>query len=425
MKKFLIFLSVISLIICSAEAKDYVKMQVKEMKHAQKYSTTKNVLQNKTQPEKNIVANVKNIKDPKIMKFNNHDDINKNQYDEKIKKDDTKYEVYAKQLSKKHSKYYTTQADAEDFYKIYRVAEKLIRANNLDYMNWRICIKKDVNEVNAYSDGSNLITITTSMYDSFFNNDDAMAFIIGHEMGHILLGHSKRSAQLLKKMEREKQLAKTGNYVAGLAYQGMMRKYLIDSKNMEYAADVEGAKLALHAGYNLNNASDVIAFFSTTDIDRDFRKDHPSSDKRLENIKENSKFFPEEWKKTGEYNIYNSEVLPVQLSSDRKSIVISAPQNKLNPDRYYNPETMNELYARLGYMYYKNGQFEKSLEYFGELFKIDETNAPAYLYASYASEYLYKNTNNTKYLNLAKEYANKALSLDSKNNYMKEQVDNL
>ena len=142
------------------QAKDYAKMQIKEMKHAQKYATTKKVLQNNNQKIGQIAPTYSvNIKDPHIMKFGEYEKISKAKYDEKLKKDEAKYEEYAIQLGKKHSKYYTTQADAEDFYKIYRVAEKIIRANKLDYMNWRICIKKSVDEQNAYSDGSNLIVI--------------------------------------------------------------------------------------------------------------------------------------------------------------------------------------------------------------------------------------------------------------------------
>ena len=225
-------------------------------------------------------------------------------------------------------------------------------------------------------------------------------------------------------MQREQKSAKKGDYIAAAIYLGMKKKYLIDSKNMEYVADVEGAKLAMHAGYSLNNGADVLKFLSLYDIDAEYKRTHPYSDKRLENLRENAKYFPVDWKDMGEYDIYNSEVLPVQLSSDRKSIVICAPE-KRNTNNYYNPETMPEVYARFGYMYYVNGEFEKSVEYFNELFKIDQTNAPAYLYASYASEYLYKNTGDSKFLNQAKEFANKAYSLDSKNKYIKEQVEAL
>ena len=418
----------LALVICSQYvlAKDYAKLQIKEMKHAQKYATTQKVLQSNNQKVGQISPKYTGaIKDPHIMKFGNYEKISKSKYDEKLKKDEAKYEEYAVQLGKKHSKYYTTQADAEDFYKIYRVAEKIIRANKLDYMNWRISLKKSVDEQNAYSDGSNLIVITTSLYDTFKNNDDALAMVIGHEMGHALLGHWKRSNQLFVIMNRQKALAKSGNYISALAYQGMKRKYIIDSKNMEFAADVEGAKLAMHAGYSLDNGADVLKFLSLHDIDSEYRSTHPFGDKRLENLRENAKYFPVDWKDMGEYEIYNSEVLPVQLSSDRKSIVITSSANKHSGNNYYSPETMPEVYARFGYMYYVNGEFEKSIEYFNNLFKIDQTNAPAYLYASYASEYLYKNTGDSKFLNQAKEFANKAYSLDSKNKYIKEQVEAL
>ena len=426
MKKIAILCFIFVLTVCSLEAKDYAKMQIKEMKHAQKYGTTQKVLQNKMPNIVNKTTNASyTLKDPKIMKFGDYEIIPKTKYDAKLKKDEAKYQIYAKQLSKKHSKYYTTQADAEDYYRVYRVAERLIRANKLDYLNWRICIYKNTEIPNAYTNSVNYVAISTSLYDTFKNNDDALALIIGHEMGHALLGHSRRSSQLLSRMQRMGDSASKGSAASALVYLGMKKKYIVDSKNMEYAADVEGAKLALHAGYNLNDASDVLTFFSTYDLDSDMRSDHPNSAKRLQNFNENKRYFPEEWQDMGKYNIYNSEVLPVELSSDRKSIVISAPQNKLDPDKYYSPETMEEVYARFGYMYYVNREFEKSVKYFGELFKLDQTNATAYLYASYASECLYNSTNNSKYMELAKEYAQKAYNLDSKNKYIKEQFNNL
>ncbi len=424
MKKFIILFFISALILNGVEAKDYVKTQVKELKHAQKYATTKKVTQNHKQNYDVNNAAKDGVKDPHIMKFGDYKEISKAKYEEKLKKDEEKYKEYAVSLGKKHSSRYTTQADAEDFYTVYRVAEKLIRANKLDYMNWRICLKKDL-DVNASSDGSNLVILTTAIFDTFNNNEDALAMVIGHEMGHALLGHHKRRMQLLTRMEKQRKLAKEGFTVSALAYAGMKKKFIIDSKNMEYAADTEGAKLALHAGYNLDQASDVLTFLIQYDLDSDYNSTHPRTDKRLASFNENSKLFLEEWKDMGKYNIYNSEVLPVKLSSDRKSITISVPKNKLNPDKYYAPETMEELYLRLGYMYYKNEQFDKSLDYFDELFKIDQTNAPAYLYASYAAEYQYNNTKDSKYIKLAKDYAQKAYSLDSKNKYIKKQVDSL
>ena len=246
MKKIFVALIICSFLISSAEAKDYAKTQIKEMKHAQKYGTTQTLFQNQVQtPSVSTNSlNVSNIKDPKIMKIGNYEKIGKTEFDEKIKNDEQKYNEYAKLLGKKHSKYYTTQADTEDYYKIYRIAEKIIRANRLDFINWRICLYNDTNNPNAYTANVTQVAISTSLFDTFSNNDDAIALVLGHEMGHALLGHLKRSRQLLDKMERQQALAQIGNSVAATVYIAMKRKFIIDSKNMEYAADVEGDRRA-------------------------------------------------------------------------------------------------------------------------------------------------------------------------------------
>lgn len=442
MKKIITFAVISAFALCSVEASDYVKMQVKEMKKAQKYGTTQKVVQNENNNTCQItVSSNLSIKDPKIMNFGDYKKINNTDFEAKIKKDNIEYKKYHNLMAKKVSKAYKTQADSDDYYKIYRVAEKIIRANNLDYINWRIAIIKDVDTPNAYTANTNYIAITTAMVDTFTDNENALAFIIGHEMGHALLGHQTRKKEIIEKLERNLRIrnALSGRYTNYNVYSTALTstrylragysiqesRLLAESRKMELAADVEGAKLIFRAGYDLDKCMEALTYFDTFTTTNDHHSSHPNSQKRIANYNENRKYFPNEWKDIGKYNIYNSEVIPVQLSSDRNSMIITPPQSKLNPDKFYTPEKMNELFARLGYMYYVNGEFEKSLQYFGELFKIEQTNAPAYLYASYASEYLYKKTGNSKYLNLAKEYALTASNIDSKNKYIKEQVNNL
>lgn len=415
MKKFLIILAICAISVNCVFARDYAKLQEKEMKHAQKYGTTNKYLDNrKIEMPQSLSFG---IKDPKIIKLGDYEVISKTKYDAKMKSDDVQYAKIAKSLGIRTIDNYNAQAKGEDYYKIYRIAERIIRANKLDYINWRIAVERKPESPNAYTTNTNYICITTALYDNFSDNEDALAMVIGHEMGHALLGHQQRKTQLLSKFRYINEKS-----IVGL---GMRRKYLIDSKNMEYAADVEGAKLAAHAGYNLDAATDVLRYFSTLPQIWDYQNTHPNATKRINNLKENAKYFPKQWEEMGKYNIYNSEVMNVKLSSDRRSIVISAPKDRLNPDQYYRPETMAELYTRFGYMYYVNGQFTKSLEYFEKLFSIERTNASAYLYASYASEALYKNTGNEKYLQDAKNYAKYAHTIDSKNKYIKEQVDSL
>ena len=391
-------------------ARDYAELQIKEMKHAQKYGTTKQYLNKKNINYAN--QNLLQIKDPKIIKICNYNEIPEKKYEAKLQADEKQYKVFEKELSKKSLNKYKTQANGEDYYKVYRVAEKLIRANNLDYLNWRIEIYKDSKDVNAYTSNTNFIAISTALFDTFSENEDALALVIGHEMGHALLGHAQRKQKIVDIMNH-------------ISYNVGLIKYRIESKNMEYAADAEGAKLAFRAGYDLNAASEVMRYFGTLPREKDWRTTHPDPNKRLKNINDNAKYFPNDWTLVGKENIYNSDVLKVRLSSDRKSMVISASDKKENKDGYFALETLEELYTRLAYMNYLDGKFAKAIKYFDKLFEIDQTNAAAYLYASYASEYLYNNTKNSKYLELAKNYANKGYQLDSKNKFIKEQVDSL
>lgn len=412
------------MMVCSTVfARDYVKLQAKEMGHAQKYSTTKIYFDSKETSE-NVEAKTNIVvKDPHIMRVAEYKKIDPKKYEEKIKADNKEYDKMEKVFKKRGNISYNSKAKGDDYYKIYRITEKLIRANNLDYINWRIGVSRST-EVNAYSTDTNYININTGTIDNFLDNDDALAMIIGHEISHNLLGHQIRSNPTIYH-------AKVIDSYLGGAYPILVssilkRKYLIDSKNEEFAADVEGAKLALRAGYNLNDGSEIFSYYNTLFQTWDYWQDHPATKKRIENLRQNRAYFwDEDMIEEGKANIYNSEVLSVKISSDRASITICGNPNRIKRHEFYKPETPAQVYARSAYKAYTNGNFHKSAEYFDEMFKLDTTNAPAYLYASYANEYLYKNTGDKRALEKAKLYAKTALNLDPQNKYMKEQVEAL
>lgn len=426
MKKFAILVLGLLLITGICSARDYTRMQEKELKHANKYNNVDKYFEDKTDSKYNLNDFKRpEVKDPHLMKFGDYKIISNSDYKAKMSEDDACYKVIEKKLCTRSIDNYNAQAKGEDYYYIYRIAEKIIRANKLDYMNWRIAIIRDTENINAYHI-DNLITIYTALFDTYKNNEDALAFVIGHELAHGVLGHNQRRMPIITKMERFRRLANAGDVNAALIYSGMYRKYLIDSKNMEYAADLEGAKFAAKAGYNLDKCVDTLSFFNTMYYVSDFRSTHPNAKHRIDNFTQNRKYYPCEcWKDEGKYNIYTSDVLDVKLSSDRKSIVISAPEGKRDPNHYYRPEKMTNYYKRMGYMSYKNGEYDKALGYFDKLFEIDNKDAVAYLYASYTAEAKANNGGGKKYTTLAKDYAIKAQQLDNKNKYIKEQVEAL
>ena len=432
MKKILILLMVCLFGANYASAKDYAQMQIKEMKHAQKYNTTQKYFynQDKILNNFNYYTSKPNqnqyIKDPKIFKLPDYQEIDETKYQAKSEADEIIYNKYKKSIFKGEIFNYNAKANGEDYYKVYRIAERIIRANKLDYINWRIGIYKDAENVNAYSCGPNYIALSTSMYDSFNNNDDALALVIGHEIAHTVLGHSQRKQDIIIQLQMLKNMYSAGNASAATMYNIKSIQYLTDAKNMEYAADVEGAKLAVKAGYSLENAADLLSFLNTMPVIPGYLSDHPMHHKRIENFYENRKYFIEDqWAQIGKYNIMNSEVMPVKLSSDRKSLTIGRNNETQSKENYYSVESMEDVYLRFAYKSYLNGEFKKSAKYFKQYFELDKTNAIAYLYASYNSEAIYKILGRSSALEDAKNYISSAYNIGKSNKYIKEQYENI
>ncbi|MGL5133286.1 MAG: M48 family metallopeptidase, partial [Planktothrix sp.] len=94
----------------------------------------------------------------------------------------------------------------EDVYVIYRVVERIARANGLDNTPWRVGIVNEYN-INAFATEVNLIAIYTGMLDQLAGDSSAIACVIGHEMAHhvkrhIALGPAEELA-LKKRIQEE------------------------------------------------------------------------------------------------------------------------------------------------------------------------------------------------------------------------------
>ena len=401
---------------------DYTSINFKEAKYAQKFGTTNKYFATYEENAKEDTNTQKfAVKDPHLISFNKYSKIDNTKFNAKIQQDEVQYKKIKDNLRKNKTDDFNTQAYSMDFYKVYRIAERIIRANNLDYINWRISIQKTPDgEFNASSSSMNYIVINTGLYDTLNDNDDALAFVIGHEMAHQLLGHGQRTAIIMHDLRKAYSIA--DDNAGQLAV--VIKQYKANSQlqKMEYSADVEGAILALKAGYNLDTARETLSFINTLPYVGNLYLSHPKPEKRLKNFSENRKFFIDDaWSLEGQYNIYNSKVLPCVKSSDRTSIVISRGEAR-NKDSYYRPETISEMLLRYAYISYINCDFKNAEKYFSKLISKEENNPVVYLYLSYTYEYLYKQTGKDKYLEKAKEAAEKGLLFKPNDKYLKEQI---
>lgn len=412
MKKALTLLVALFVASFSVEAKDYAKMHMKQMKKNQEYHIDKTYYADYAPKEKSVNYE---IKDPKLIKLSGYVEIPANKLKAKTAEDNTNYAKVSKFLSSRKVNEYYMQAYSEDFYKVYRVAEKIIRANGLDFINWRLTISS-ANEFNAYNSDTNNIAVHAGILDTFRDNEDALAMVLGHEFAHGLLGHAKRQAKYDAKINRAYRM---GSYTAYLIAKKRAHKA---SRDMEFEADVEGAKLVAKAGYDLSRGKEVLQAMNTMYYGDELNSDHPDTAKRLQNYEQNRKYFMEsEWAKQGKQNIYDSEVLLCEKSSNRNSIVLTRSKRK-NQEGYYKPESPLDMYLRYGYKSYLAGDFKDAVKYFKDYLKLDKSNYAVYLYLSYAYEYLYKQNSSEGDLKSAKEFADYAKKLAPENIYVKEQI---
>lgn len=397
-------------------AGSYIDKQLKEAKKNEKYKTTQKHISVPTQAY--TKTNAVSIKDPRLIKFSDIPHVDENIYQAKVAADEKIYKskIY-NTMSKKDSTTLNIQPYTLDFYNLYRIAERIIRANNLYYVNWRISVRND-DSWNAYADGINSINIYTGLYDSLCGNDDALAYIIGHEMSHILLGHQQRQQEMLDRWERSERIRRampygsTGRTTGGLSTYIQEKKNMAESRQMEYMADTLGAELMTRAGYDMNKGMQAIkqmeAQAHLDTLRAKINATHPMPEEREASMRENLAVFDPDWVNEGKQNIINSNVLDVKKSSDRVSIVISGTQN---PEKVFELEPIDKKLLRIAYMNYKNGNMVNAIKYFKKLNEIRPTYVN-YLYMSYANEYLYNTTHDEKYSKQSKADYNDAKKLN-------------
>ncbi|MGB3533220.1 MAG: M48 family metalloprotease [Microcoleaceae cyanobacterium] len=96
----------------------------------------------------------------------------------------------------------------EDLYTLYRIIEKLARANGLDERNWRYKLV-DQYEINASASDLNLLTFYSGLIDQLHGDYEAIACIVGHEMAHLEKNHIplrvKLQAEMVKLQEEAEE----------------------------------------------------------------------------------------------------------------------------------------------------------------------------------------------------------------------------
>ena len=371
------------------------------------------------------------LKDPGLIKIPQIKEVDEESYNKKMASDEIEYEKIKSQTG--------------DNFEIYKILERILRANKLQYQNWRIAFYMDHEDINANAGAYNLIQISSALYDSLYPDDDAIAFVISHELAHLILNHVKATNEIRYKINQLEEKIKmnkyeirrtqdisdiqsafgndigsignllanvSGNIAVDMLTKNLKREYGL-LRQMEYAADSQALVLMTKAGYNPQSCLEVMNVLSGLGgLDKELLTDtHPSDKSRTDNL--NSRLYglnKQKLQKEGRYNIYNSNVLNARATTDKKAVLI---QKDINVSKTsYIPESEDSLYLVRGYINYKNKKILQAQSDFQNAFEVNPSNYISTLYLSYINEYLYHKNNDKEYLKQAKHWINKAYKIN-------------
>ena len=150
-------------------------------------------------------------------------------------------------------------------------------------------IKSD--EVNAFALPGGFIFITSSLLEFCNFDEDAVAFVLAHEMGHVIKGHTLNSLLAQYSVNALSTILRTTGLVQNAAKQ-LFAKYLITnySRENEFEADRAALKIMKLLGYNTNAAKTFFTKLQAKDSDSTFLPSyfatHPPLKDRIKKVEE-------------------------------------------------------------------------------------------------------------------------------------------
>lgn len=252
-----------------------------------------------------------------------------------------------------------------DYYFLYRVVEKLSRANNLTENSWNVRLT-DTYAMNTFAEGANLIAIPKSELQKLSGDVDAMACMVAREMAHHIRKHraigpleqqalkTAIQEEATKKAQRNQQ-SKVGwgallgivGGVTGIQTYSLSNAIASNTDNatakMIKDMEAELAQRIAETSARIDKQADEDAFVYLTRAGRDPKgciryldvisrvpgseadPNNPQIPGRIQAYRDFvNKESPAKFKKEGQANLArNSTPLSFQLSSDKTYLIIS------------------------------------------------------------------------------------------------------
>jgi predicted Zn-dependent protease len=261
----------------------------------------------------------------------------------------------------------------EEWYVVYRITERIARANGQDTSPWRVVVVPEY-QTNAFATDVNLIAIYSGIMDQLAGDSSALACVIAHEMGHhvkrhIAIGEAEKErirkeaeAEVMAEAEDAQDdvegnavggaiLGTVGGILGGVvgtasnvgqsALEGASRQRVADAeervqeivkqkeqemaatfRRQESEADEVGYTYMARAGFDPEGCLRVMDILGRTP-GAEFDTSHPSVPKRVEQLKELMTQYPAQTLAQEGKTRITGNPLSYSLSSDGMSLRIN------------------------------------------------------------------------------------------------------
>lgn len=169
--------------------------------------------------------------------------------------------------------------------------------DRIRYLNWQFNLIRS-KEINAFAMPGGKIAFYTGILP-VLQSDAAIAFVMGHEIGHVIGGHHAEgysNQQMAGLASAVTQIVTGSGAVSSLVSDGLSIGLLKFNRTQEYEADKYGMIFMAMAGYHpaeAIKAEQRMQALSKNSNGSDFLSTHPSGDKRIEALQA---FLPEAMK---------------------------------------------------------------------------------------------------------------------------------
>lgn len=158
---------------------------------------------------------------------------------------------------------------------------------------WEVRVINDPKTVNAFCMAGGKMAIYSGMWEQLKATDDELAQVMGHEISHALLDHTRERMSVARASDVGVQILAAAAGVGNLGGQLMQNAAMVaiglpNSRESEAEADAVGLQLAAHAGYDPHAAVTLWAKMAKlADGGRlEFLSTHPSPENRAAKLKE-------------------------------------------------------------------------------------------------------------------------------------------